>query len=95
MLAGNKNRPETDCAAHPKDAKSSLSDFFTSTVDFKVRTGHRILKMLSESCRIHHGRRSHFLTQAGAQADQALAIFQQFGSDDHVIVGTPRHGKSI
>ena len=32
MLAGNKNRPETDCAEHPKDTKSGLSDFFTSTV---------------------------------------------------------------
>ncbi len=31
MLAGNKYRPETDCTARPKDAKSSLSDFFTST----------------------------------------------------------------
>src|SRR5690606_20373465 len=37
VLAGNKNRPETDCTAHPKDAKSSLSDFFTSTVRWRAR----------------------------------------------------------
>ena len=32
MLAGSKNSPETDCLANQNDTKSSLSDFFTSTV---------------------------------------------------------------
>lgn len=32
MPAGSKNSPETDCLANQNDTKSSLSDFFTSTV---------------------------------------------------------------
>lgn len=32
MLAGSKNSPETDCLTNQNDTKSSLSDFFTSTV---------------------------------------------------------------
>lgn len=36
MLAGSKNSPETDCLANQNDIKSSLSDFFTSTLVLEV-----------------------------------------------------------
>jgi len=32
VLIGNKNGPDINSVANPKDAKRSLSDFFTSTV---------------------------------------------------------------
>lgn len=37
MLAGSKNSPETDCLANQNDTKSSLSDFFTSTIAFSYQ----------------------------------------------------------
>ena len=54
MLAGNISRPEVDCAANQKDAKSSLLDFFTSTVTLverskaRVPVGERIQKSTGE-----------------------------------------------
>jgi hypothetical protein len=49
VLARNQNESEIDCAADENDTKSSLLDFFTSTVQLSPSKSHPEMRKASQS----------------------------------------------